>query len=128
MNQHSLRRLVYATLLATLATPLTVQAQAKAAPPIDGIIGKLQAFDGKTLDVATSSGVVHVVVKGHLTTYKQVSSDLSHVAAAPYIGVASAEQDGKQVAKQIFIFPMELRGAAEGSVLTDPRVQALTAE
>ena len=48
-------------------------------------------------------------------------SDLSHVAAAPYIGVASTEQaDGKQVAKQIFIFPAELRGAAEGSVLTDP--------
>jgi hypothetical protein len=119
MNQHSLRRLVYATLLAALATPITVQAQAKAAPPIDGVIGKLQSFDGKTLDVGTSAGVVHVVVKGHLTTYKQIPSDLSHVAAAPYIGVASAEQDGKQVAKQIFIFPAELKGAAEGSVLTD---------
>jgi hypothetical protein len=120
MNQQSLRHLVYATLLAALATPLAVQAQGKAAPPIDGVIGKLQSFDGKSLDVATASGVVHVVVKGHLTTYKQIPSDLSHVAAAPYIGVASAEQDGKQVAKQIFIFPAELRGAAEGSVLTDP--------
>ena len=28
--------------------------------------------------------------------------------------------DGKQVAKQIFIFPAELRGAAEGGVPTDP--------
>ena len=65
--------------------------------------------------------MVHVVVKRPLTTYKQIPSDLSHVASAPYIGVASAEQaDGKQVAKQIFIFPAELRGAAEGSVLTDP--------
>jgi len=27
---------------------------------------------------------------------------------------------GKEVAKQIIIFPEELRGAAEGSVLTDP--------
>ena len=120
MNHYSLRRLVYATLLAALATPLTVQAQAKAAAPIDGVIGKLQSFDGKSLDVATAAGVVHVVVKGHLTTYKQIPSDLSHVAGASYIGVASAEQDGKQVAKQIFIFPAELRGAAEGSVLTDP--------
>ena len=121
MNQHSLRRLVYAALLAALATPLTVWAQAKAAPPIDGVIGKLQSFDGKTLDVGTPSGVVHVSVKQPLTTYKQIPSDLSHVAAAPYIGVASAEgADGKQVAKQIFIFPAELRGAAEGSVLTDP--------
>ena len=121
MNQHSLQRLAYATALVALTTPHAIWAQAKAAPPIDGVIGKLQSLDGKTLDVQTPSGVVHVIVKQPLTTYKQIPSDLSHVASAPYIGVASAEQaDGKQVAKQIFIFPAELRGAAEGSVLTDP--------
>jgi hypothetical protein len=93
----------------------------QAAPPIDGVIGKLQLFDGKALDVMTPAGAVHVTVKEPLTTYKQIPSDLGHVATAPYIGVASTEQaDGKQVAKQIFIFPPELRGAAEGSVLTDP--------
>src|SRR5579864_1353927 len=93
----------------------------QAATPIDGVIGKLQSFDGKSLDVMTPAGAVHVAVKQPLTTYKQIPSDLSHVAAAPYIGVASMEEaDGKQVAKQIFIFPPELRGAAEGSVLTDP--------
>jgi hypothetical protein len=120
MNQKSLQRLVCTTLLTALATPFTIWAQAKAAPPIDGVIGKLQSFDGKSLDVQTPSGLVHVVVKQPLTTYKQIPSDLSHVASAPYIGVASAEQaGGKQVAKQIFIFPAELRGAAEGSVLTD---------
>jgi hypothetical protein len=108
------------TLLACTLTICTVEAQ-QAAPPIDGVIGKLQSFDGKSLDVMTPAGEVHVAVKEPLTTYKQISSDLSHVATAPYIGVASTEQaDGKQVAKQIFIFPPELRGAAEGSVLTDP--------
>jgi hypothetical protein len=121
MNQHPLRHFAYVVLLAALVTPSTVWAQANGAPPIDGVIGKLQSFDGKTLDVGTSSGVVHVIVKQPLTTYKQIPSDLSHVASAPYIGVASGEgPDGKQVAKQIFIFPTELRGAAEGSVLTDP--------
>ncbi len=121
MNRHSLRHFAYATLLAALTTSFTVRAQAQAAPPIDGVIGKLQSFDGKALDVQTPSGVVQVVVKQPLTTYKQIPSDLSHVASAPYIGVASAEgPDGRQVAKQIFIFPAELRGAAEGSVLTDP--------
>ncbi len=121
MNQSSLQRLAHAALLAALATPFAIWAQAKAAPPIDGVIGKLQSFDGKSLDVQTPSGLVHVVVKQPLTTYKQIPSDLSHVASAPYVGVASAELgDGKQVAKQIFIFPAELRGAAEGSVLTDP--------
>jgi hypothetical protein len=121
MNQHPLRYLRYVALLGALIAPHTVRAQAKAAPPIDGVIGKLQSFDGKSLDVQTPPGVVHVIVKQPLTTYKQIPSDLSHVASAPYIGVASAEgPDGKQVAKQIFIFPTELRGAAEGSVLTDP--------
>jgi hypothetical protein len=121
MNQHPLRHVAYVALLAALVTPSTVWAQAKAAPPIDGVIGKLQSFDGKSLDVQTPSGVAHISVKQPLITYKGIPSDQSHVAAAPYIGVASTEQaDGKQLAKQIFIFPVELRGAAEGSVLTDP--------
>jgi hypothetical protein len=121
MNQYSLQYFADAALRAALATPHAVWAQAKAAPPIDGVIGKLQSFDGKSLDVQTPSGLVHVIVKQRLTTYKQIPSDLSHVASAPYIGVASAEQaDGKQVAKQIFTVPVELIGAAEGSVLTDP--------
>ena len=120
-KRHPLQHLFYVTLLAAMVTPSTVWAQAKPAPPIDGVIGKLQSFDGKSLDVQTPSGVVHVIVNQPLTTYKQIPSDLSHVAAAPYIGVASTDQgDGKQVAKQIFLFPTELRGAAEGSVLTDP--------
>src|SRR5580698_4713321 len=119
--KHPLQNLVYATLLTALATPCTVLAQAKAAPPISGVIGKLQSFTGSSLDVMTSSGAVHIEVKQPLTTYKQIPSALSHVTPASYVGVASTEQaDGKEVAKQIFIFPAELSGAAEGSVLTDP--------
>jgi len=119
--KHPLQYLVYATLLAALATPHTVWAQAKAAPPISGVIGKLQSFTDSSFDVMTSSGSVHIAVKQPLTTYKQIPSDLSHVTASSYVGVASTEQaDGKQVAKQVFIFPAELSGAAEGSVLTDP--------
>jgi hypothetical protein len=86
--------------LALLACTLVVgvaEAQ-QAAPPIDGVIGKLQSFDGKSLDVMTPS----------------------HITPSSYVGVASTEANGKQVAKQVFIFPAELSGAAEGSVLTDP--------
>src|SRR3984885_2449869 len=118
--KHPLQRLVYATLLAALGTPHAVWAQAKAASPISGVIGKLQSFTGTSLDIMTSSGAVHIDVKQPLTTYKQIPSDLSHITATSYVGVASAEQDGKQVAKQVFIFPAELSGAAEGSVLTEP--------
>jgi hypothetical protein len=119
--KHPLLRLAFVTLLAAQVTPSTVWAQVQAAPPISGVIGKVQSFTGSSLDVQTPSGVVHVDVKQPLTTYKQIPSDLSHVTSASYVGVASTEQaDGKEVAKQIIIFPAELSGAAEGSVLTDP--------
>jgi hypothetical protein len=107
------------TLLACTLVIGVAEAQ-QAAPPIEGVIGKLQSFDGKALEVQTPSGVVHVAVKEPLTTYKQMSSDLSHITASSYVGAASTEQNGKQVAKQVFIFPPELSGAVEGSVLTDP--------
>ena len=108
------------TLFAFTLVAGAVEAQ-QAAPPIDGVIGKLQSFDGKSLDVMTPAGVVHVAVKEPLTTYKQIPSDLSHITASSYVGAASTERaDGKQVAKQVFIFPAELSGAVEGSVLTDP--------
>jgi hypothetical protein len=98
-----------------------VSGTTQAAPPIAGVIGKVQSFTSSTLDVQTASGVVHIEVKQPLTTYKQIPSDSSHVTSASYVGVASTEQaDGKEVAKQIIIFPAELSGAAEGSVLTDP--------
>jgi len=98
-----------------------VNGTTQVAPPISGVIGKVQSFTGSSLNVQTPSAVVHIDVKQPLTTYKQIPSDLSHVTSASYVGVASTEQaDGKEVAKQIIIFPAELSGAAEGSVLTDP--------
>jgi hypothetical protein len=122
----ALQGLVQRLGLAVLASALVIAATcsasaAQAAPPISGIIGKVQSFTGSSLDVQTPSGVVHVDVKQPLTTYKQIPSHLTHVTSASYVGVASTEQaDGKEVAKQIIIFPPELSGAAEGSVLTDP--------
>jgi hypothetical protein len=64
--------------------------------------------------------VIHVKVTQPLATYKQIPSDLNHVTSHSYVGVASVQQaDGTELAKQVIIFPKELRGAAEGSVLTD---------
>jgi hypothetical protein len=108
------------SLLAAQAIPNIASAQAEAAPPIAGVLGKVQSFTGSSLDVATASGVVHVTVAQPLATYKQIPSDLSHVTSNAYVGVASVQQaDGTELAKQVIIFPNELRGAAEGSVLTD---------
>src|SRR5712692_7160772 len=118
---HPLLRIVFISLLVAQATPNTTLAQVKAVPPLSGLIGKVQSVTDSSIDVQTGSGLVHVNIKKPLTTYKQIPSDLSHVTSTSYVGVASTEQaDGKEVAKQIIIFPAELSGAAEGSVLTDP--------
>jgi hypothetical protein len=112
--------LLYAATLAALVIPNIASAQVDAAPPLAGVLGKVQSFTGRSLEVATPSGVVHVTVKQPLATYKQIPSDLSHVVSTSYVGVASEQQaDGTELAKQVIIFPKELRGAAEGSVLLD---------
>src|SRR6266403_4951686 len=107
-------------LLTAQVIPNIARAQAQPAPPLAGVLGRVQSFTGSSLDVATPAGVVHVTVTQPLATYKQIPSDLSHVNSNSYVGVASVQQaDGTELAKQVIIFPIELRGAAEGSVLLD---------
>jgi hypothetical protein len=107
-------------LLAAQVIPNIARAQAQPAPPLAGVLGKVQSFTDSSLDVATPTGVIHVKVTQPLATYKQIPSDLNHVTSDSYVGVASVQQaDGTELAKQVIIFPKELRGAAEGSVLTD---------
>jgi hypothetical protein len=49
-----------------------------------------------------------------------VSSDLGHVTSTSFVGVTSEGQNGgTEVAKEIHIFPAELRGAGEGSNMID---------
>jgi hypothetical protein len=106
--------------LAAMIIPFIAWAQAQPASPLSGVLGKIQSITSTSLDVATPSGVVHVVIQQPLATYKQIPSDLSHVTSSSYVGVPSVQQaDGTELAKQVIIFPKELRGAAEGSVLTD---------
>src|SRR6185295_8363519 len=109
------------SLLAAHVIPNIAWAQVQPAPPLSGVLGKVQSITNTSLDVATPSGVVHVTVKQPLATYKQIPSDLIQVTSSSYVGVPSVKQpDGTELAKQVIIFPEELRGAAEGSVLTDP--------
>jgi hypothetical protein len=119
-RKHPLLHLAAVSLLAAQVIPNIAWAQGEPAPPLSGVLGKIQSITNTSLDVATPSGVVHVVIKQPLATYKQIPSDLSHVMSSSYVGVPSVQQaDGTELAKQVIIFPKELRGAAEGSVLTD---------
>ena len=90
------------------------------APPISGALGQVQSVGDHSITIQTKSGLVHIDITQPLTTYHVVPSDLNHITDDAYIGVASTQlPDGTEAAKQIFIFPPELRGAVEGSVVMD---------
>ena len=113
---HRLLSLLFVFVLALQVSQNAAWAQTKTAPPISGVKGKLQAVTTDSLDVVSPSGVVHVKIKQPLTVYGRVPSDLSHVTSTSFVGVTSAKQpDGTELAKQINIFPAELRGIGEGS-------------
>jgi hypothetical protein len=113
---HRLLSLLFVFFLATQVSQNTAWAQVKAAPPIAGVKGRLQAVTSDSLDVVSPSGVVHVKIKQPLTVYGRVPSDLSHVTSTSFVGVTSVKQpDATELAKQINIFPAELRGIGEGS-------------
>jgi hypothetical protein len=79
------------------------------------------------VELQTKTGVVRVEIKQPLTIYREVPSDLSHVTSSAYVGVTSVKQtNGTELAKQIMIFPRELRGAAEGSFMMDAAPDATT--
>src|SRR5580693_5537128 len=120
LKRHPLLHVAAVVMLAAPVIPNIAWAQAQPAPPLSGVLGKVRSFTGSSLDVATPAGVVHVTVTQPLATYKQIPSHLSHVTSSSYVGVPSVQQaDGTELAKQVIIFPRELHGAAEGSVLLD---------
>jgi hypothetical protein len=92
-------------------------------------LGKVAAVTSDSLDVQAKDGVVHVKIEQPLTTYKQIPSDLSQVTPSSYVGIPSVRQaNGTELAQLVLIFPPELRGAAEGSVITggapDAKIQS----
>jgi hypothetical protein len=123
--KHPALRLVFTVFLAAQVVPTVARAQAAA--PISGVKGKLEAVTHDSISIQTQSGVSQVEIKHPLTTYRQVPSDLSHVTSSSYVGVASVKQaNGTETATQIKIFPAELRGAGEGSVVMDAAPGAMT--
>ena len=114
--------------LLAAACGFTPEARAQdVAPPIPGALGQVQSVGDHSITIQSKSGLFHIDIRQPLTTYHVVPSDLNHITDNAYIGVASSElPDGTEVAKQIFIFPPELRGAVEGSVVQDAQPGAAT--
>ncbi|MGH8317415.1 MAG: hypothetical protein ACREUL_05470 [Steroidobacteraceae bacterium] len=119
MKNPIMRLLAISSLAVTLG-PIVACTQVKPAPPISGVLGKVEAVSSNAIELQTPGGVIEVQTEQPLTTYRQVPSDLSHVTSSSYVGVPSVRQkNGTQLAKLVMIFPPALRGAAEGSVLLD---------
>ena len=133
-NRHpfstSRQRMFSLAMVALLAAAFGFNPGARAqdvAPPISGALGQVQTVGDHSITIQTKSGLVHIDIMQPLTTYKVVPSDLNHITDNAYIGVASTDlPDGTKMAKQIFIFPSELRGAVEGSVVMDAQPGAAT--
>jgi hypothetical protein len=126
LKRHPLLHVAGVVILVALATPYTVLAQEVAAP-LPGVLGNIQTITATSFEVQTKTGVVHVNIRQPLTTYKQIPSDLSHVTSTSFVGLVSVElPDGTQQAQHILLFPPELRGAAEGSVVMDAAPDATT--
>jgi hypothetical protein len=133
-NQHPLstrpQRMFPLAMVALLAAAFGFNPGARAqdvAPPISGALGQVQSVGDHSITIQNKSGLFHIDITQPLTTYHVVPSDLNHITDNDYIGVASTElPDGTEVAKQIFIFPSELRGAVEGSVVVDAQPGAAT--
>src|SRR5438477_11785805 len=94
LKRHPLLHAAAISLPAAQAIPNIASAQGEAAPPIAGVLGKVQSFTGSSPDVSTSSGVVHVTVTQPFATYKQIPSGLSHATSSAYVGLASVQQAG----------------------------------
>jgi len=125
--KYPLVRLPFVCLLSLALGSAAVWAQVDAAPPIPGVVGKLKAVTNNSVEIQTKTGVARVEIKQPLTIYREVPSDLSHVTSSTYVGVTSVKQaNGMELAKHIMIFPMELRGAAEGSFMMDAAPDAAT--
>ena len=118
--KYPLLPLPFVCLLSVASGSVAAWAQVDAAPPIPGVVGQLKAVTNNLVELQTKTGVVRVEIRQPLTIYREVPSDLSHVTSSAYVGVTSVKQaNGMELAKQIMIFPTELRGAAEGSFMID---------
>jgi hypothetical protein len=125
--KYPLLPLPFVCLLSVASSSVGAWAQVDATTPIPGVVGQLRAVTNNLVELQTKTGVVRVEIKQPLTIYREVPSDLSHVTSSSYVGVTSEKQaNGMELAKQIMIFPAELRGAAEGSFMMDAAPDATT--
>jgi hypothetical protein len=103
-------RLLTLSLVATAGLSIA----AVAAPQPERLRGIVTAVTGDQVTVHTATGDVSMSVSGDTKYLTTVHADVKNITADSYIGVATKDVGGKQVALDIIIFPPAMKGAAEG--------------
>ena len=120
LAKRRVRQLILVSSLVAVVGNAVDWAQVRPAPSIAGVIGTIEVVTASAVDLRTETGVVRLSINQPLTIYHEVPADLSRVTSGSYVGIPSVEQqDGRELAQKVMIFPRELRGAAEGSVIMD---------
>ena len=78
------------------------------------IRGTVTAVSPSEVTVITATGRITLQAGPDTKYLTVVRSDLDHIAAGSYLGVAAKNVGEKQVALDVLIFPPALKGAAEG--------------
>jgi hypothetical protein len=103
--------------VAILVVPLFPQSMPAGVTSVRGVVASIS---DNTLTVKSKASLVQIHTGSPLQVYRDIPSDLAHVNSASFVGVTSIKRpDGSESAKEIHIFPEELRGTGEGSYLLD---------
>jgi hypothetical protein len=105
-----MKRLSGLTLMFTAG--LSVAAAGAAEP--ERIRGTVTAVSPSEVTVVTATGKITMQAGPDTKYLTVVRSDLDHIAAGSYLGVAAKNVGEKQVALDVLIFPPPMKGAAEG--------------
>jgi hypothetical protein len=108
-----MKRLYRLTIVFTAGLSVAAIA-ASAAPQPERLRGIVTAVSANEVTVHTATGDVSMSVSGDTKYLTTVHADVKSITADSYIGVATKDVGGKQVALDIIIFPPAMKGAAEG--------------
>jgi Domain of unknown function (DUF5666) len=104
-------------LVLSTVVPAFPESRPAGVTPVRGVVANIS---DDTLTVKSRTSLVQIHTGSPLQVYRDIPSDLAHVKSASFVGVTSIKRpDGSETAKEIHIFPEELRGTGEGSYLLD---------
>ncbi|MGC1352416.1 MAG: metal ABC transporter permease, partial [Xanthobacteraceae bacterium] len=106
-------RLLRLSLVATAGLSIAAIA-ATAAPEHERLRGTVSAVSANELTIRTATGEVSMSLAGDTKYLTAARSNLNDIAADSYVGVATKNVGDKLVALDVLIFPLSMKGAAEG--------------